>query len=335
LWHLDQPFAAPNLYLHWGMYGAARDAGANVFLDGLDGDTVVSHGLGRLNALLQAGSWDAFEREVRSFAANAGKDVSRVLSHFGLPYLSDLAAKQRWIAWVRAAREMSGRFAMSRGDIALKHGLLPAVPRRATRLASAMLRRKTPVLRPPVGKRAASRGRTFSEPRATLEHEAHLQGLMQPAYQQTLEIADGCAAAFGIEPRYPFFDRRLIEFCLQLPDEQKFADGWSRLVLRRAMEGVLPAEVQWRTDKANLSPAFHHGLRSSDRSRIEGISTAALRPYVNAGDFERVRDQYLADPDRQWGDPDSFLLFRSAVLSAWLLVEQRPRPAQRVPMQAA
>ena len=55
LWHLDEAFAAPNLYLHWALYGAARERGVRTLLDGIDGDTTVSHGLENLPALARTG----------------------------------------------------------------------------------------------------------------------------------------------------------------------------------------------------------------------------------------------------------------------------------------
>ena len=38
-----------------------------------------------------------------------------------------------------------------------------------------------------------------------------------------------------------------MEFCLALPAEQKIQRGWTRLIMRRALSGILPAEVHWRS----------------------------------------------------------------------------------------
>ena len=57
LWHLDEAFAAPNLYLHWSLYGAARAHGVRALLDGIDGDTTVSHGLESCPSLPAPGGW--------------------------------------------------------------------------------------------------------------------------------------------------------------------------------------------------------------------------------------------------------------------------------------
>lgn len=315
---LGQPFAAPNMYLHRAMYREAAQAGAPVFLDGLDGDSAISHGLGRLNSLLFAGQWDTFEREVRSFAGRAGNDVSKVLPHFGLPYLAELAAGGRWGRWSGAAREMARRFDLSRSEVLWRYGVRAALPWLAGEVRPrAAAQADGGVVHPRLLRRRRGAGERGG-PRAMREAEAHRSGILQPAYQHTLELADACAAAFGVEPRYPFFDRRLIEFCVSLPEEEKFADGWSRLVLRRAMEGILPPEVQWRTGKSNLSPAFVHGFNHADRERLLATPLRSLAPYASVPALERMRERYARGGMTQWGDPNAYQLFRAAVVARWI-----------------
>ena len=51
--------------------------------------------------------------------------------------------------------------------------------------------------------------------------------------------------AFGLEVRDPTADIRLLEFCMGIPDEQHTFNGGERMLLRRAMSGILPDEVRW------------------------------------------------------------------------------------------
>ncbi|MGI6483992.1 MAG: asparagine synthase-related protein [Methanobacterium sp.] len=75
-----------------------------------------------------------------------------------------------------------------------------------------------------------------------------------------LLLRDKRAAAFNVEDRYPFLDKRLVEFCYAIPTEMKFKFGWSRYILRIAMTGILPIENQWRVSKANLNPVYKKNL---------------------------------------------------------------------------
>jgi len=52
-------------------------------------------------------------------------------------------------------------------------------------------------------------------------------------------------AAFGMDVRDPTADVRLLEYCLSVPPEQDTYGGGERMLIRRAMEGLLPPEVQW------------------------------------------------------------------------------------------
>src|SRR5690606_24971014 len=117
-----EPFAAPNLYLHQAMFGAAADAGCRVFLDGFDGDSVVSHGLGRLDELLTAGDWSSYESEVRAFAARRQTSAAKVARSFGVPRLDWLAAGGRWFEWTRTARALHRSFGFSRRELLVEHG---------------------------------------------------------------------------------------------------------------------------------------------------------------------------------------------------------------------
>lgn len=338
LWHLDEPYFAPNAYLHWALYGAAAGSGARVFLDGLDGDTTVSHGFGRLEALAEAGPWSTFEAEIRAYARHRGMDPGAVLRHFGLPQLAALARRGRWIGWSRAAAELTRRFHLSPGRVALRWGLLPLLPPGLLGAWRAVRGRgggESSVLHRALARQAAHRVATAAggrrpHPRRG-ERESHWQGLIRPLYQLTLETADKCAAAFGLEPRYPFFDRRLMEFCLALPAEQKFAGGWSRLVLRRAMEGILPPEVQWRSSKANLAPNFHRRFRAVDRPIVEAVEPSAMGRYVNGRAFHEIRRRYFESRSPGPADPDGYLLFRATVLALWLTERGQESEGQVAP----
>ena len=67
-----------------------------------------------------------------------------------------------------------------------------------------------------------------------------------------LERHDRVAGAFSIEARHPFFDKRLAEFCLALPWDQKIRKGWPKAILRQAMTGIIPEAV--RTSKKMNNP---------------------------------------------------------------------------------
>lgn len=323
VWHLDEPYSTPNLYLHCGLFEAAQTSGVRVLLDGFDGDSAVSHGFGRLASLAHARQWQVLDDEIRAFSSHHAKAPALALHQFVLPHLALLARGGRPISWWRMARQLTRRFGLSRRDVALRFGLLPLIPaplRRVSQMLKESREAEKDLLRGDLARTIQERRRSAERerPDASSERERHVKGLSHPLFQLTLEIADKAAAAFGIEPRYPFFDRRLIEFCVGLPDSQKFDGGWPRLLFRRAMEGILPPEIQWRTTKANLSPNFHRQFWAVDVRRDSIAPSDALATYVRVDRLAELRRAYQNTEQPEHMKLEALMLFRAATLDAWL-----------------
>jgi hypothetical protein len=69
------------------------------------------------------------------------------------------------------------------------------------------------------------------------------------------------ARLYGIETAHPFRDPRVWEYCAGLPVSLTTRRGYSRYLIRAAMEGVLPAAIQWRQTKGPFSPDYFTRLR--------------------------------------------------------------------------
>lgn len=338
LWHLDEPHAAPNLYLHWAMFETAQASGVRVLLDGFDGDSAVSHGFGRLTGLTRAGDWTTLESELASFSAHHGMSADLALREYVLPHLGDLARRGEYRRWTRLAGALVRHFPLARRELAGTFGLrqlipdallgfTPAVRARDAHERSLLTPHLARLLRRQTKRSAIADWRQL----APSEREAHIKGVSQPLYQLTLDIADKSAAAFGVEPRYPFFDKRVIEFCLGLPEEQKFAGGWPRVLLRRAMDGILPAKVQWRTSKANLSPNFHDRFHAVDvAGRRTAGDTAALAPYVRRRRLADLFERYRATSRPNEMTREALTLFRAMILERWFQTASNGNPQPRI-----
>ena len=55
------------------------------------------------------------------------------------------------------------------------------------------------------------------------------------------------ALTFGIEKRDPTRDKRVIEFCINLPENQWVRNGEERSFIRHAMKGYMPDKVRLNT----------------------------------------------------------------------------------------
>ncbi len=72
--------------------------------------------------------------------------------------------------------------------------------------------------------------------------------------EELLRYADRSSMAHGREVRLPFLDHHLVEFIFSLPANFKIHDGWTKWLLRKAMDTKLPDEIVWRKDKVGYEP---------------------------------------------------------------------------------
>jgi asparagine synthase (glutamine-hydrolysing) len=76
-------------------------------------------------------------------------------------------------------------------------------------------------------------------------------------------------AAFDLDVRDPTMDQRLLELCFGIPDEQYASPVADRWLMRRAMEGRLPREVQWGTRRGYQQADIGYRLLAAP-AEIEG-----------------------------------------------------------------
>ncbi|HVZ41092.1 MAG TPA: asparagine synthase-related protein [Candidatus Kapabacteria bacterium] len=282
---LDYPFFAPNLFLHAELFAAAHNAGIGVWLDGLDGDTTVSHGTARLAEL-------AASLRIAELWHESGALADR-LGH---------GSRARTLR--RAVINPLLRAPLSRG--------LARIGRRSPLNDAAIDRAFA------AGIRLEERYRAVAElPAPRTLREDHYRRLTWGMHSFVLELLDQLAAHSGIEPRYPFYDWELMNFCLALPPEQKLQDGWGRIVLRRAMQGVLPHEVQWRTGKGNPGANFIRALRMRQGERFDAMvkHPGELGRYMNVPRLGEMLTRFIAGGA---SDQETMTLWRALTLWIWI-----------------
>src|ERR1035437_6370197 len=69
-----------------------------------------------------------------------------------------------------------------------------------------------------------------------------------------LRYGDRNSMAFSREIRLPFLSHELSEFIFSLPVDYILRDGWTKFILRKAMEGIVPEQIAWRKDKVGFEP---------------------------------------------------------------------------------
>lgn len=292
----DEIFFAPILFLHWGLHNAAQQHGVRVLLNGLDGDSVVSHGYDHLTKLARRGRWRTLVAEVNGLHARLGLPRLKTLLQFGIKPLAPEPLRQaRRILRRRKRLPQATASMMINADFAQRIDL-------------------------------AGRVQTAQEDRSGLvrtAREHHLRVLTSGLFTFMLEANDRAAAVSSIEPRSPFYDKRLVEFCLALPPEQKLQQGWTRVVVRRALADILPAEVRWRGGKGSFAPNFIPSLLTLESALMEEVildDPQAIEEYMDVPALREAYHRYTSRSTR--GDavavPDVVTVLQATTLALWL-----------------
>lgn len=232
-------------------------------------------------------------------------------------YLADLAARGRF---AEAVREVSGWAVETRGSfwrLARRYLLVPFLPRPVQARFARPWQQVPGWLEGGFVRRTGMEGRVPSlrgmavRPGRRFAHEvAHEVGTLSTWAGRGL-------ADSGLEMRYPFLDRDLVELSLRLPVSMRIRPGGQKWVLREAMRGVLPEEVRTRRGKGGIdarilwslnreSSLLGELLRDPILAQLGCVDPHALRAAV-----ERARRGHVANL--------AFLLCTLS-LEAWLAV---------------
>ena len=114
-------------------------------------------------------------------------------------------------------------------------------------------------------------------------------GWQHGALTERIESWHAHGARYGIEYAYPMLDRRLLEFVVGLPSEQLVHGRWKRWLMRRAMEGILPAALRWHEDK-------HDPLRVEQGKSVIRQTLGLIGRQLAAAPDLPTRAQYVDMP---------------------------------------
>ena len=128
-----------------------------------------------------------------------------------------------------------------------------------------------------------------------------------------LKDTDQMSMASALEVREPFFDYKLIEYALQIPDALKYPH-YPKSLLVESLSPLLPDEIVHRPKKGFSLPWKHwlqHELRTWCLQNLENI---AERPEFNGAEVRKLSADFFKYPDK----PNWMPVFQMAVLEDWI-----------------
>ncbi|MGH8050675.1 MAG: asparagine synthase-related protein [Arenimonas sp.] len=233
--HLDEPFEAFNTLVH-AQYLRASQLGARIMMDGIDADALLTEG-DYLHDLARAGQWRRVWREscasLRFWGSEAslGALLRPLISEFLVPKII-----RRFVAGLRR------------------------VFRPLRTHAEALIRPEFALYVDLESRYGAMAGNSVGLKQTEASGRQAYSVMAGSNSVNAIERYHRLASQHGIEPRHPFLDRRLVEFCAWLPLELRLRDGYPKWAMRQAMSERLPQKITWRCGKEHLGWAFNKGL---------------------------------------------------------------------------
>jgi asparagine synthase (glutamine-hydrolysing) len=212
----DEPVhAASNQYWILSLWEAARGRGVGTMLTGAGGNNTISwHGTGYLAQLARDMHWKTLYREFRAWRKLTPTPLVRAIKEQILKPLTPLVIK-KWRRRLRGGNQPWENYSAINVDFAHRINITKEMDKQG----------HDPTFSPVANSRR-------------LRYTGIKPGrsMVGCRLQQT-------GSGFALDIRDPTMDRRVIEFCLAIPDHQYVREGNGRFLIRRAMEGMLPPGV--------------------------------------------------------------------------------------------
>jgi len=228
-YHQEEPFGTASIFAQWEVMKLARQENVTVLLDGQGADETIggyTHYFRTLFQELYVTNRERFRKEVRAYETLHGRTFNADWRFKGE------AVQPQALRLLGRARRRFARPEYLRHlhpDFAAEYKMDP----------------------PPF--------RANSSLNKALKHSTEGYGL-----EKLLRFADRNSMAFSREVRLPFLSHELVEFLFTLPASYKISGGWTKRVLRKAMEPILPKQITWRVDKLGFDSPQDEWMREPE-----------------------------------------------------------------------
>lgn len=120
-----------------------------------------------------------------------------------------------------------------------------------------------------------------------------------------LRYEDRNSMRHSIETRLPFLDYRLVEMTLSLPLRMKIRNGWTKYILRKAIDKLLPHEIVWRKNKFGFESPDKIWLTKHKEQMLQDVMASKLLNHYC--DMKAVADNF-----RNMSRKDQWMYFNIA-----------------------
>ncbi|MDK2064381.1 asparagine synthase (glutamine-hydrolyzing) [Aliarcobacter butzleri] len=104
-----------------------------------------------------------------------------------------------------------------------------------------------------------------------------------------LRYEDRNSMKHSIETRLPFIDFRVVETALSIDNKYKIKDGWTKYILRKTVDKILPSSIVWRKNKFGFEAPTKCWIDAIDSQIIEAVNKSIiLDEILNTIDLKKL-----------------------------------------------
>jgi len=116
---------------------------------------------------------------------------------------------------------------------------------------------------------------------------------------------DRCSMANGVECRMPFMDYRIVEFVFSLPPRSKIGGGYTKRILREAIENIVPDSIRLKKEKIGFNAPMIEWFRGPLKNWLIEISQSQEfieNSYFSSEEIKTKLYNFIESDKPTWGD---------------------------------
>ncbi|HEV7231088.1 MAG TPA: asparagine synthase (glutamine-hydrolyzing) [Bacteroidia bacterium] len=284
IYHQDEPFASASIFAQWCVMKLAKENNVTVLIDGQGADEMLAGYLYYFPTYLK----QLYKQQSPLYPEELDVYRSRHNPVFQ-EFRPDTSSANQSLSIATQTKR------------ALKNVVRPFY-RAVIPAQSTILRKAHPFLSPEYTTAFSPKDLYNTNFEGSLKDQLYLNTCVS-GLEDLLRYADRNSMAFSREVRLPFLEKEMVEFIFSLPSEYKISKGWTKILLRKAFEDIMPPEISWRVDKIGYEPP-----------QTKWMANPAVASMVIQAK-EKLEKEHVLNPNRDKGqDNDWSLLMAGKML---------------------
>jgi asparagine synthase (glutamine-hydrolysing) len=270
-------------YQHYAINDAARRYGAKIILHGTMGEITSSYsGHEYLAELFYQGRYLNLFKEIFQYKKHSNQSAYRIFFNHVLNPMRP--------QWLKKPTSLNSRAKLLAYSLIRPSFIAEVIPEDQLQAMTEQFLR--------VGQHSTkdARHNAYTQLNWFLQHASNVFNQFSDAPKSAVYLSN------------PYFDKRFVEFCLHIPNQYRFQNGYPRSIIRIGMQNVLPKKILTRLSKTPFLPDYsvrYYRQLSIAKNTIQALSSHPLVQQV----IDVNKLQQLMEASSSSKSPDAHLNF--------------------------